>query len=377
MSVNLPAGASVKFSFDAPVPLDAELGKYAMGLVLDDGSAQIAADGALATVAAPLTIASVNPIFPKTGGKALSVTLNDNKGTGAKGGVEASIKGVPESRKESTFALPPKGSTSAVMTWNALDAHPAKSYEVVLKVKFDDGYSFQQTRNVNFLRAAKFEKELQPDSDMSSWKHIEPFEITGREWLVRSPEHYAGVEDSRASFRFGWDERFLYLWGEVDDDVFLQNWNGFETWKGDCLQCGFDVTVGTPMEATGNLVADAGFRRHTEIDLALTANGPESFRTRTFDKDRLPVRLLSADELKLHVTKKDRPGGGVTLTYDAAIPWKTLGADQAPKSGDSIGVAITVNDLDEMAPQQLDPSALGIFVLKDPAKFGRLYLDNL
>jgi hypothetical protein len=63
--------------------------------------------------------------------------------------------------------------------------------------------------------------------------------------------------------------------------------------------------------------------------------------------------------------------------YEAAIPWGTLGLTAAPASGEFIGTAINVNDMND--PKQLDPAALGLFGgiagTKNSDKYGTLLLQ--
>jgi len=86
----------------------------------------------------------------------------------------------------------------------------------------------------------------------------------------------------------------------------------------------------------------------------------------TFDEQKFPLTQLTPTDLPLAVTRH-----GNRLTYEIAIPWNTLGADGPPKDG-LIGFALTINDKDDA--NQVDPSALGAFQLKDTRKFGRMFL---
>ena len=165
--------------------------------------------------------------------------------------------------------------------------------------------------------------------------------------------------------------RDLYLAFDVTDPVFRQEATGFDTWKGDCLQLEFNLDPNRPVSHTGNQIEDTGSLRASEIDLALTKDGPQAFRTATFAPDKAPVRLLTASEITLSIQKT---AGG--LRYRAAIPWTTLGATSPPTPGQQIGFAAYVNDMNQAG--QLDPTALGLFVraeTKDPAQFGDLVLE--
>ncbi|MFA6568897.1 MAG: sugar-binding protein, partial [Victivallales bacterium] len=155
---------------------------------------------------------------------------------------------------------------------------------------------------------------------------------------------------------------------------------GFDTWNGDCIQLDLDLDPRKIVLASGNLLLDndsSSKRRHTEIDLALTKNGSEAYRTRTFDPDKLPIALLQSDKIKLDVVKT----GDGKLIYEAAIPWDTLGLTGKPKAGDAIGIAAAINDRDEVSPKQADVTAIGLFdgmagANKNPEKFGYVVLGE-
>ena len=63
-------------------------------------------------------------------------------------------------------------------------------------------------------------------------------------------------------------------------------------------------------------------------------------------------------------------------TSEGMSPWKTLGADTPPQANTLLGISAAINDRDEPKPKQLEPSAIGIFELKDTHRFGLLYLEE-
>ncbi len=228
---------------------------------------------------------------------------------------------------------------------------------------------------MDFLQAQRMSKPPAIDGDLADWAGVPAASLEGPRDIVRSPEYYAGPSDLGAAVRLGWDENALYLAAEVTDDVFFQKETGFLTWKGDCLQLGIDLDPDRAGKSSGNLLADAGSRRQSEIDLTLTTNGPEICRTITFDHDKFPIELLTGKQGRLAVVERDGK-----LIYETAIAWKSLGATRPMKLYDRIGFALTVNDMDNDAPKQLDPKALGMFGgisgSKDPDKYGVLTLGD-
>jgi hypothetical protein len=168
-----------------------------------------------------------------------------------------------------------------------------------------------------------------------------------------------------------WDTSNLYLAFDVSDPVYIQDHTGWLTWKGDCVQLEFNLDPDVRRASTGNQAMDKGTVRTSEIDIALTSNGPEAYRTASFDANQEPVGQLSAAQLPVSVT---RTSDG--LQYRVTVPWKTLGAITPPAPGQRIGFQAFVNDMNQ--PGQLDPTAIGIYaadVSKDPAEFGTLVLQ--
>ena len=68
----------------------------------------------------------------------------------------------------------------------------------------------------------------------------------------------------------------LYLAFDVDDPIYVQDNTGYDTWKGDCVQLEFNLDPAKSASSTGNDLEDARSFRVSEIDLALTKNGPEA-----------------------------------------------------------------------------------------------------
>jgi len=235
------------------------------------------------------------------------------------------------------------------------------------------GYAFAGKFPINFTLAKQRPGPPTIDGHLADWADIPAMAMKGKEWLVRSPERCKSINDLSANIRYAWDNQNLYFACEVSENVYVQPFTGWDTWKADCVQLAFDLDTGKEIKPTGNALADKNQQvRYTEIDLALTARGAEAYRTVTFNPETLGAGRISSKDLKLAVTKKKGPNG-VILEYEAAIPWRTIGAETAPVAGSRIGIAGTVNHADD--PQQADPTALGWFTLKDPKKFGGLFLQ--
>jgi hypothetical protein len=361
----LPGGKPAAVQFSLKLPPDIDLGPYPVRLTLSGPSGALASSGLMLSIVSPVAVDAVDPLLLPGGKHGLRLALRDVLGSGLRGNAEVRLRGVPESRKSAAFTLAPKGRTTVDLSYDDLAVVPSRQYDALVTLSAPSGYRLTHTAPVNFTAAPR----LAAPSDL---QNVPPIFLGGREAVMRAPELYHGPADLAATARFAWDARALYLAFDVTDDVFLQDKTGFDTWWQDCVQVAFDLDPRLAVQRSGNLVADVVSRhRHTEVDLALTRNGPEAFRTITFDQQKLPCALLSADQVKLSIVRD-----GTRVLYQAAIPWTALGATSAPSPGSMIGLAATVNDSDD--PAQKDPKAIGLFggiyPTKDPARFGLLLL---
>ncbi|MBI2299409.1 MAG: hypothetical protein HYU66_10790, partial [Armatimonadetes bacterium] len=328
--------------------------------------------GGVLTIRPPVEVRSVSPVV-KDGEWGVAVRLRSAGGGRQQGALEVRLAGVPQTRQGQPFEVSGANEKAVVLTWPDLQVPPQRVLDAVVSVTSAGGYRFDTRAKLNFLAASR-RAEPKVDADPADWPAGGEMLLAGREAVVRTPADWTGNADGSATVRLAPCDGGLGLLAEVRDDHYLQAGVGFDTWKGDCLQVGYDLDPGKAAADTGNLLADVGNRhRAGEIDLALTREGPQAFRTVTFDKDKLPVRLLTPAELPVAVKADD--GAAV---YEAVIPWFTLGLDKPPATGDRLGFALTVNDMDE--EKQFDPSAVGAFggitPSKDPAKFGVVLLAD-
>ncbi|HEY3377822.1 MAG TPA: sugar-binding protein [Armatimonadota bacterium] len=374
MPVAMKAGEIVPVVFTVPIPAKAKLGTYAVKVNLVDASGSVAASGIMLTIAPPVAISSVYPVAITPGKTSVRVTLKDEQGQAAQGTVQLKIQGVPDSQQSAKYTMPAKGSQAITLSYDDLDISAARTYTALVTVTTAAGAKSEKAFPIDFLCAKQLTKAPVIDGELADWAGVPTVTLKGQEFCVRSKEYFN--PSLSANVRYAWDAKALYLAVEVRDSVFVQDFTGFNTWKGDCLQVAFDLDPGQVEEKTGNVVADnaASKRRVCEIDLALTKNGPDVFRTGTFDVAKFPIAGIDKAQLPLAA----RRVGDMTI-YEAAIPWSTLGLTKPPTTGTFLGTAITVNDMNDA--KQLDPSALGLFGgisgKKDPDKFGILLLGGV
>ncbi|MBU0608390.1 MAG: hypothetical protein KKI08_10930, partial [Armatimonadetes bacterium] len=375
--VSQPVTVKVRQGVATPValaiPATMRAGLVQLRLTAQTGERVWGTTSALVRVSAPLSIQGVRPL----GGQRLAVRLANQRAQAATGRLSMRLRGVPDGRAEASFNVAARETAEVTLAVPDAILEPGRNVTVELTAQPQGGLAVTHTERLTFTDVPRAGK-LTVDGDLSDWPGVPAMQLRGRARMVRQPQLYRGLADLDATVQLAWDDRGLYLAATVRDDHFVQAKTGFDTWKGDCLQVGLDLAPGRQTQNTGNVLADTASRTNTEVDLALTPQGPQAYRTITFDPAKLPVGLLDAKGAQVAV-KRTQDG----LVYEAMLPWSSVGRGRrterpqlVPRPGEAIGFAITVNDMD--APDQLDPKALGLFggitPVKDPAQFGRLAL---
>ena len=369
--VAVAAGERRRVALTIPIPADAQAGGYTATLTLRGAGQILAGGGVRLEVQPPASVVGVVPLQGASG-KGLAVTLREAQGASLRGTLRMHLAGVPGSRAMVPFTLAPHETRTFGQTSDALDVTPVRTYQASVRVETAAGYGFESQFPVDYLSAPRLPSPPTIDGSLSEWQGLRPVVLSGRGDVVRSPQYYDG--HLSAKIYYAWGAQALYLAADVSDAKFVQEQTGALTWKGDSLQLGFDADTGKPISQTGNGLLDAGLRhRSQEIDLALTTNGPEAFRSASYDAEKMPVGLLRPSDLTLSVVRAEGE-----IFYEAAIPWRTLGRSEPTRPNDRLGVALTVNDMDD--PKQLDPAALGLYGgiagSKDVSHYGVLTLGS-
>lgn len=366
-TLSLKAGQQASIPLELTVPGDADFGAFPIKCTLSRKDEILGFATAMLRVREPFAVEKLQA----TSARGLEVTVHNRRTVATRCLMDVRLRGAPDARQELGFDTKPSDTTVFSVNFGEADLDPTRVYQAETNITDKNGLVVQSHFPVAFTTAPGMARSPNIDGNLGEWENVAVMSLKGREFVVRQPQLYRGAKDLSAEVRYAWDSTALYLCADVTDDIFLQSKEGFDTWHEDCLQAAFDIQPGKVASGTGNVLAEAGQRTNTEIDLALTKKGPEAYRTMTLDEKKLPVALIDRKDLALAVTKRE---GGAT--YEAAIPWRTLGFDKPPQPNSVIGIALTVNDAD--APKQLDPKAIGLFggitPTKNPAKFGQLVL---
>jgi len=187
---------------------------------------------------------------------------------------------------------------------------------------------------------------IPPMTDASSWS---PFNF--------SKNGTVSETDCSAILKSAYDDSGLHLWIKVRDDQHVQRKTPEAMWAEDSIQLAFDVASGQDIDSGKHLVFEYG--------VAKGENGVMVWRWAC-------PQILPPDVMETKARAEVSRKGDVTL-YEIFFPWETLGLGKKPKSGDSIGFSLAVNDLDENTVARHGVRLFdGIVSGKDPTAFGRI-----
>lgn len=365
--VNVSAGAVKTLTFKVKSTPVTPVGTYTLPFILKSKGKILAGTGAVVKLKEPIAAGKAKPHIARSGKRSILLKVTEKQGRNTSGKVTLRVGN--KAAGATVFKLAPNETKTIELNGGGHALDSKIKYPLQLDFSFDSGGAYRIDREISFLSAKRISNAFPVNGDLKKWKDV-PVVHLGKESCNRLPDFYSG---DTADLRFAWNDQALYMIAVVRDNIFIQENTGYLTWKGDCLQCGFCIDPWKDVPRTGNTVSDEANRpRQTEIELALTKNGPEAWRSFAFPANsRLPKGLLSAADCPLGIKRK----GGVII-YEAAFPWKSLGFNQAPKPESCIKIAIAINDKDDHKAI----SAIGLFkgagYPKDPTLMGTIFLED-
>jgi hypothetical protein len=180
-------------------------------------------------------------------------------------------------------------------------------------------------------------------------------------YVVFGAANWSGSDDLRGSYRVGWDSKYLYLAVKVIDDLYVQNAQGANLYKGDSIE----VIIGdNPNGASPSVGMTA-----TDFQVGISPGRPkvgENMEAYLFlpstKAGNLPKVLVGAEPMS----------NGYRL--ETAIPWSTFAV--TPAKGLVLGFVLSVSDNDnpDKDVQQSLFSTAPKRVLNDPTTWGLLTL---
>lgn len=172
-----------------------------------------------------------------------------------------------------------------------------------------------------------------------------------------------GTEDLTAVWRLAWDEEYLYVAVDVEDDVHVQTQTGNQIFRGDSVEIQLDTD---PAANAASVNPDTFQIIFSPGDFA--GLPPSAFRFQGTDGGR----LVDAPDHSVTVAAQ-RTAGGYQL--EASIPWRDV--DVAPEPGMELGLALNANDNDTPGTgvQEVMMSNAPGRTLTDPRTWGTLRLE--
>jgi hypothetical protein len=138
-----------------------------------------------------------------------------------------------------------------------------------------------------------------------------------------------GPEDLSGTMRLLWDDAFLYLGMEVQDDVFCQPEVDANIWRGDGLQFLVDPCRDTA-EKPGKY----------DYAVALSAKGAQAWCYASSDAAKAP-----SEEVRDFTMRITPTGVRGNVNYEIAIPWHRL-SPFVPRAGGNLGLGMIINNDD-------------------------------
>lgn len=212
-----------------------------------------------------------------------------------------------------------------------------------------------------FAFAAKTDEAITVDASGSeaAWKNAGTLYMNRKNQTSVLPG-WDGTDDLSAEIRFLWDEKNLYFYAEVTDDVHAQPETYGSVWLGDSFQMAFSPD---------------GSTNYAELCWALGNDGNVYAYCGT---NKIVGTTQSADG--------SIPGGQCMIrrdedakktVYEVAIPWMFIGLNgKVPESGSSIHFAALLNDNDGTGRKGYMNIFDGIGQGKDPNKYGTLCMSE-
>lgn len=233
----------------------------------------------------------------------------------------------------------------------------------MLNMTFDNGYSTEEKISIIEPIVAPYNTK----NDITVFDD----ELTGGSWFAandalasQSYEDWKGIADSSFKGTLRWDEKNLYVYCEVTDDVFHQPFTNADVWQGDCIQIG----IQSPPELGRNefSLSDITF---TEIAISKTKNGIEAYKHSA--QNGFSTALGLTDKITADIIENN----GKTI-YKIVLPWTEIVAREKAQKGEEYRFNILYNDNDGSSRRGFMELSEGIGSVKDASRFTTVKLSD-
>lgn len=236
-----------------------------------------------------------------------------------------------------------------------------RAKDVTVEVELSNDKKVSDTQRMAFAEIKKTDVKPKIDGkvDFSEWNGT---------WIVVDQKEdigatgfsggWKGASDCSFSFNMMWDEDNLYMCLIAEDDIFSQNYKGYDMWQGDSIQIGL-------RDVPEDGVIDANFN---EIGFALTSLGSEFYRYSSYSGQ--PSGIIENTQCSFN-----KETGRVV--YELAIPWsEAMSEGYTPKTGNEIAFSALFNDNDGSGRRGWLEYTFGIGTIKSAKYFERIFLTE-
>lgn len=199
---------------------------------------------------------------------------------------------------------------------------PFKIIPVDIAVDIKDQPKIAASRKVSVSPLRK--QTITVDGKLDDWKNITGIPV-GPLAYCKLQDPCQGPEDLGGNVKVCFDDKNIYISAEVIDDIFSQEFVGWDSWKGDNIQLAI-----SPLPPWGTM--PAGNFLH-ELGMTLTKNGPEFYRFNGEGRKGLLTNI------PLEIKRI-----GNRTVYETAIPWNAILGMSKDNPGFSFGFYINDND---------------------------------
>ena len=179
--------------------------------------------------------------------------------------------------------------------------------------------------------------------------------------VVFGQANWAGSSDLQASYRVGWDSKYLYVAVKVLDDKYVQNASGADLFKGDSIE--LLLSTDRSADSSGHGLIPADFQIGISPGKSKVGKNMEAYlwypKAKTGSLSNVKIGAISIT-------------GGYRIEF--AIPWSVFGI--TPAKGNVFGFAVSVSDNDNSSKdvQQTLLSSAPNRNLTVPTSWGKLTL---
>ncbi len=179
--------------------------------------------------------------------------------------------------------------------------------------------------------------------------------------VVFGKANWTGSSDLQASYRVGWDNKYLYLAVKVFDDNYVQNATGAGLYKGDSIELLFSTDRSADSSGQGLLA--------TDYQIGISPGNPSVGKNMEAYLWYPKAKAGGLTKVKIGAISMT---GGYRIEF--AIPWS--GFSVTPAKGQVFGFAVSVSDNDNSSKnvQETLISSAPNRILTDPTTWGILTL---